>query len=229
MNMKELPSLERPYEKLELYGEEKLTDTELLSIIIKSGAKEETALQVAQKVLLLGSKEGYNNLTFLQELSLQQLIKIKGIGKIKAIQLKAVGEIAKRISKPICNERVVLKSTNDVAELLMQEMRNEKREIAKLLILNNKNVLLKMKDISFGGTNFAMISPKEILVDVIKMQADRIILVHNHPSGDPTPSKQDYILTKRIIDAADLFNIELMDHIVIGDNKYKSVFSKDQK
>lgn len=226
MKMKELPSLERPYEKLELYGEEKLTDVELLAIIIKSGTKEETALQIAQKVLLLGSKEGYNNLNFLQELSLQQLIGIKGIGKIKAIQLKAVGEMAKRISKPICNKRVILKSTDDVADLLMYEMKNEKREIAKLLILNNKNALLKIKDISFGGTNFAMISPKEILVDAIKMQANRIILVHNHPSGDPTPSKQDYLLTKKIMEAAELFDIQLMDHIVIGDNKYKSVFSE---
>lgn len=227
MKMKELPSLERPYEKLELYGEDKLTDIELLAIIIKSGTKEDTALQIAQKVLLLGTDEGYDNLKFLQELSLKQLTEIKGIGKIKAIQLKAVGEIAKRISKPICNKRISLKSTDDVAALLMQEMRNEKREIAKLLILNNKNILLKMKDISFGGTNFAMISPKEILVDAIKMQANKIILVHNHPSGDPTPSKQDYILTKKIMDAADLFNIQLMDHIVIGDNKYKSIFSEN--
>lgn len=226
MKMKELPSLERPYEKLELYGEEKLTDIELLAIIIKSGTRKETALQIAQRVLLLGNKEGYDNLKFLQQISLEQLTKINGIGKIKAIQLKAVGEIAKRISKPIYNKRIILKSTDDVANLLMQEMKGEKREIAKLLILNNKNTLLRIKDISFGGTNFAMISPKEILVDAIKMQADRIILVHNHPSGDPTPSKQDYLLTERIMEAAELFNIHLIDHIVIGDNKYKSVFSE---
>lgn len=226
MKLKELPCLERPYEKLELYGEEKLSDIELLAIIIKSGTKNETALQIAQNVLLLGNKEGYENLEFLQHISLEQLTKIKGIGKVKAIQLKAVGEISKRISKPIFNKRIILKSTEDVANLLMQEMKYEKRELAKLLILNNKNALLKIKDISFGGTNFAMISPKEILVDAIKMQADRIILVHNHPSGDPTPSKQDYLLTKRIMDAAELFNIHLIDHLVIGNNKYKSVFSE---
>ncbi len=226
MKMKELPSLERPYEKLELYGEDKLTDTELLSIIIKTGTKKETALQIAQKVLSLGRKEGYENLEFLQQITIEQFTEIKGIGKIKAIQLKAVAELAKRISKPINNKRINLKSTDDVAKLLMQEMKNEKRELAKLLILNNKNIVLKIKDISFGGTNFAMISPKEILVDAIKMQADRIILVHNHPSGDPTPSKQDYILTQKIMEAAELFNINLIDHIVIGDNKYKSVFSE---
>ena len=226
MKMKELPNLQRPYEKLELYGEEKLTDIELLAIIIKSGTKNETALQIAQKILLLGETEGYDNLKFLQQISLEQLVEIKGIGKVKAIQLKAVGELAKRISKPICNKRIILKNTDDVAKLLMHEMKDEKRELAKILILNNKNTLLKIKDISFGGTNFAMIAPKEILVDIIKMQADRFILVHNHPSGDPTPSKQDYMLTKRIMDAAELFNIELMDHVVIGDNKYKSIFSE---
>lgn len=227
MKMKELPNLERPYEKLELYGEEKLSDIELIAIIIKSGKKNETALQIAQKILYVGNKEGYKDLRFLQQISLQELTKIDGIGKIKAIQLKAVGEIAKRIGKPIYNERITLKNTDDVAKLLMQEMKNEKREIAKLLILNNKNNLLKMRDISFGGTNFAMISPKEILVDAIKMQADRIILVHNHPSGDPTPSKQDYELTKRIMDAGELFNIHLIDHVVIGEDKYKSIFSQD--
>ena len=226
MKMKELPSLERPYEKLELYGEDKLTDTELLSIIIKTGTKKETALQIAQKVLSLGRKEGYENLEFLQQITIEQFTEIKGIGKIKAIQLKAVAELAKRISKPINNKRINLKSTDDVAKLLMQEMKNEKRELAKLLILNNKNIVLKIKDISFGGTNFAMIRSKEFLVDAIKMQADRIILVHNHPSGDPTPSKQDYILTQKIMEAAELYNINLLDHIVIGDNKYKSVFSE---
>ena len=225
MKMKELPNLERPYEKLELYGEEKLTDIELLAIVIKSGTKKETALQVAEKILLLGKKEGYENLEFLQHISIEQLTKIKGVGRIKAIQLKAVAELTKRISKPINNKRIYLKNTDDVANLLMEEMKNEKREIAKLLILNNKNTVLKIKDISFGGTNFAMISPKEILVDAIKMQANRIILVHNHPSGDPTPSKQDYVLTERIMQAAELFNISLVDHIVIGYNKYKSVFS----
>ncbi len=226
MKIKELPSLERPYEKLELYGEDKLTDTELLAILIKSGTKKETALQVAEKILLLGKKEGYENLGFLQQISIEELTAIKGIGKVKAIQLKAVAELTKRISKPINNKKINLKSTDDVANLLMQEMKNQKREIVKLLILNNKNELLKIKDISFGGTNAAIISPKEILVDAIKMQAQRIILVHNHPSGDPTPSKQDYAITKKIMEAAELFGISLVDHIVIGNNKYKSVFSE---
>lgn len=225
MKMKELPNLERPYEKLELYGEDKLTDIELLAIVIKNGTKKQTALQVAEKVLTLGRKEGYENLEFLQHISIEQLTQIDGIGRIKAIQLKAVAELTKRISKPINNKRIYLKNTDDVAKLLMQEMKNEKREIAKILVLNNKNVVLKIKDISLGGTNFTMISPKEILVDAVKMQAEKIILVHNHPTGDPTPSKQDYLITKKIMEAAELFNISLVDHIIIGDNKYKSVFS----
>ena len=144
MRLKELPNLERPYEKLELYGEEKLTNSELLAIIIKTGTKEETAIQIAQRVLMLGSREEVVNLNFLQEISLQELMQIKGIGKVKAIQMKAVGEIAKRISKPIKNQKIMIRGTEDVANLLMSEMKQEKRELVKILILNHKNVLLKI-------------------------------------------------------------------------------------
>ena len=224
--MKELPSFERPYEKLEMYGEDSLTNSELLAIIIKTGTKEETALDLARKVLAMKQQASDNNMRFLQDLSLQEFMKIKGIGKVKAIQLKAVFEIAKRISRPMYDTKIFIKSTEDVAALLRQEMQLEKREIAKILILNNKNVLLKMKDIAFGGTNFAMITPKDVLLDAIKMQAQKVILVHNHPSGDPTPSKGDIVATQRILQAASLMGIELLDHVVIGDNKYESVFSK---
>lgn len=224
--MKELPNFERPYEKLEMYGEDSLTNSELLAIIIKTGTKEETALDLARKVLTMKQQTNDNNMRFLQDLSLQEFMKIKGIGKVKAIQLKAVFEIAKRISRPMYDNKIIIKSTEDVAKLLHQEMQLEKREIAKILILNNKNVLLKVKDIAFGGTNFAMITPKDVLLDAIKMQAQKVILVHNHPSGDPTPSKGDIIATQHIVQAASLMGIELLDHVVIGDNKYESVFSK---
>lgn len=226
MRLKELPNLERPYEKLELYGEEKLTNSELLAIIIKTGTKEETAIQIAQRVLMLGNREEVVNLNFLQEISLQELMQIKGIGKVKAIQMKAVGEIAKRISKPIKNQKIMIRGTEDVANLLMSEMKQEKRELVKILILNHKNVLLKIKDISFGGTNYAVVDPKEVFVDAVKMQAQRVILVHNHPSGDPTPSVQDCDITKRLQAAAEILGIELIDHVIIGNNKYESVFSR---
>ena len=106
----------------------------------------------------------------------------------------------------------------------MNELKNEKREIVKVLILNTKNIVLKILDISYGSTNLAIIEPREILVEPIKMGAPRIILVHNHPSGDPTPSKSDIIVTEKLIQASKLMGIEILDHIVIGYNKYESIF-----
>lgn len=222
LKMKELPTLERPYEKLEIYGAEMLSNAELLAIIIKTGNKKETAVALAQKILNLDKNYNKNDLRFLQDISIEELIAIKGIGKVKAIQIKAVSEIAKRITKPITN-KIKINNTKDVAELVMSELRYEKREIAKVIILNSKNIVLRIVNISLGGSNFACIEPKDVLVEAIKMQAPKIILIHNHPSGDPRPSKGDYKVTDRIYECADLMGIELLDHVVIGDGTYESV------
>ena len=223
IKMKELPVSERPYEKLELYGAERLTNSELLAIIIKSGTKENTALDLAKKVLSLNDSTNKEDISFLQEISIVDYINIKGIGKVKAIQLQAVSELAKRINKPINKESIKIKESKDVAKLLMSELRYEKREKVKLILLNSKNVVIKIKDISYGGSNFAMIEPKEVLNEAIKLQAPKIILVHNHPSGDVTPSKADFNITDRIYEASEILGIKLLDHIIIGDNKYESI------
>lgn len=224
LKMKELPILERPYEKLEIYGAEMLSNAELLAIIIKTGNKKETAVALAQKILNLNKNYNKNDLRFLQEISIEELTEVKGIGKVKAIQIKAVSEIAKRITKPITN-KIKISNTKDVAELVMSELRYEKREIAKVIILNNKNIVLRIVNISLGGSNFACIEPKDVLAEAIKMQAPKIILIHNHPSGDPKPSKSDYKVTDRIYECADLMGIELLDHVVIGDGIYESVLT----
>ena len=223
IKMKELPVSERPYEKLELYGAENLTNSELLAIIIKSGTKENTALDLAKKVLSLNDSTNKEDISFLQEISIVDYMKIKGIGKVKAIQLQAVSELAKRINKPINKENIKIKESKDVAKLLMSELRYEKREKVKLILLNSKNIVVEIKDISYGGSNFAMIEPKEVLNEAIKLQAPKIILVHNHPSGDVTPSKADFNITDRIYEASEILGIKLLDHIIIGDNKYESI------
>lgn len=223
MKMKELPLSERPYEKLELYGAEKLSNAELLAIIIKTGTKDKTVVTIAQEILKL---QNGNNLRFLQDLSIEDFMKIKGIGKIKAIQLKAIGELTKRIARPIDN-KIKIKSAKDVANLLMPEMRYEKREIAKVLLLNSKNIVQKMVNISLGGANFACLEPKDVLSEAIKLQAPKIILVHNHPSGDATPSKSDFTLTERLYESAQIIGIDMLDHIVIGDGTYESILRKD--
>lgn len=223
MTIKKLPISERPYEKMQMYGSENLSNSELLAIIIKTGTNEKTSVELAQEILKLGSQDR-NDLHFLQDLSIEEFMQIKGIGKVKAIQLKAVCELTKRMSRPIENINIKIRIPLDVAKLLMNELKFEKREKVKVLILNTKNILLKIVDVSYGGTNSAIIEPKDILAEPIKMGAPKIILVHNHPSGDPKPSVQDLNLTKKVYKAGEMLGIQLIDHIVIGNEQYESIF-----
>ena len=223
MKMKELPISERPYEKLEMYGERSLSNAELIAIIIKSGTRNESSVSIAQKILTL-EKNGENNLRFLQNISIEEFMSIKGIGKVKALQLKAICELTKRMSKPIDTSQVQINSPKDVADLLTDEMRFEKREIVKAIILNSKNTIVKIVDVCYGGTNSAVLKPKDVLQEAIKLGAPKIILVHNHPSGDPTPSKSDFDFTERLVQASQIMGIELLDHIVIGEYGYRSIF-----
>ena len=229
MKIKELPIAERPYEKLELYGEKALSNAELLAIIIKTGTKEETAVMLAQRILSLNKESYMGNMDFLRELSIQELTQIKGIGKIKAIQIKAICELTARMSRPTNYRKIQIKRPNDLAKLLMPDIKFLKREVAKIVILNNKNFIEKIIDISLGGGNFANISIKDVLNEVIKMQAPKFILIHNHPSGDSTPSKKDVEFTNRLYDAAEIMGIELVDHIVIGDMGHTSIFEQNIK
>ena len=228
MKVKELPISERPYEKLEMYGEKNLSNAELIAIIIKTGTKEESSVSVAQRILSL-DKNGENNLSFLQNVSIKEFMSIKGIGKVKAIQLKALCELTKRISKPLDTSQIQITSPKDVAKILTNEMKYEKREVVKAIILNSKNVIIKIVDICYGGTNSVLLSPKDIIHEVIKLGAPKIILVHNHPSGDPVPSKRDIDFTKRLIEATNIIGIVLLDHIVIAEHGYSSIFQVMQE
>ena len=224
MKIKEKPQSESPYEKLEMYGAQALSNAELLAIIIKNGTKEESSVMLAQKILSM-QKSTQDSLRFLQDISIKEFMSIKGIGKVKAIQLLAVCELTKRISRPIKNFNVQIKSPQDVADLLINELKYEKREIVKVLMLNVKNNILKIQDIALGGTSFAVFEIKDVLKEAIKIGAPKIILVHNHPSGDPTPSHDDIELTQKLEQVSKMLEIELLDHVVIGDGKYKSIFS----
>ena len=224
IKLKQLPISERPYEKLEMYGEASLSNSELLAIIIKTGTREETAVGLAQRILSLDN--GNNSLRFLGQISIEQLKKIKGIGRVKAIQLKAISELTKRMSRPINTKKVVIKTPKDVANLLMEELRYEKNEILKVLILNTKNVVQKVINVATGGTSFISIEPKDILKEPVKEGLPKIIIVHNHPSGDAKPSNADIEMTNRLEKCAKLLGIQLLDHIVIGDGTFESIFSR---
>lgn len=229
LKIKELPETERPYEKLELYGEKSLSDAELLAIIIKSGTKEETSVQIAQRILNLNYDPQMGKLNFLKNLSLEELMQVKGIGRVKAIQLKAICELSIRMNKPSNYKKVQIKSTEHIASLVMEELRFEKREYVKLFLLNNKNEIIKNLDVAKGGTNFANVNMKEIISEALKIEAPKMILIHNHPTGDPTPSALDIKFTDKLYNAAKVFDIELLDHIVIGDKNFKSVFVETKK
>lgn len=221
LTLKQLPNSERPYEKMEMYGEKSLSNSELLAIILKTGTKNQTAVAVAQQILALVENQ---NIRDLQEISIKELQKIKGVGKVKAIQIKAVCELAKRMSRPQ-SLNTQIKSSKDVADLLMEELKYEKNEIVKILILNTKNVVQKIVDISIGNTFSAHVEPKRIFEEILKTGMSTFILVHNHPSGDVTPSMNDIKITKDIKKGAELLGLKLLDHIIIGDGDYKSILA----
>lgn len=221
LTLKQLPNAERPYEKLEMYGEKSLSNSELLAIILKTGTKNQTAVALAQQVLALIENR---NIRALHEISIKELQKINGIGKVKAIQIKAICELAKRMSRPQ-DLKTQIKSSEDVANLLMEELKYEKNEIVKILILNTKNIVQKIVDISIGNTSSAPIERKRIFEEILKTGMSTFILVHNHPSGDVTLSMNDIKTTKEIKMGAELLGLKLLDHIIIGDGKYKSILS----
>ena len=225
INIKQLPEAERPYEKLELYGEKNLSNAELIAIIIKTGTKDETSVQLAQKILNMND-ERIDELNFLRNLTIEEFMQIKGIGKVKAIQLKAMCELAIRMARPSNYRKIKIKEPYDLAKIFMSELRYEKKEIAKIVILNSKNEILKITDIAIGGSNFANIGVKDILSEAIKMKAPKIVLVHNHPTGDSNPSNADIEITEKVYDISNMLGIELLDHIIIGDMNYTSIFSK---
>ncbi len=223
IKIKELPELERPYEKLEMYGEKTLSNAELLAIIIKTGTKEETSVQLAQRLLSL-NKTTKEDLNYLQTLSIEELMEVKGIGKVKAIQLKAVGEISARMFSKTKYKKMFINEPKDLAEILIGNIKSETNEKVKIAILNSRNQLLKIQDIASGGIDFVNIEVKEILTEPIKMKAPKYILVHNHPGESAKPSKNDIEYTKTLYKLSQLFNIELIDHIIIAGMNYTSIF-----
>ena len=218
LKMKQLPESERPYEKLLMYGAKKLSNAELLAIIIKTGTKEETSLEIANRILLLT-----DNIGELGKVSIENFQKIKGIGKVKAIQIKALCELATRINIPINNINVKIKKPSDIANLFMQELKNEKKEKLKLILLNTKNDIIKIIELKTGSINEIQVRPDEILKEVIKEEVNKFILIHNHPSGDSTPSKEDFDFTEKIEQYSNLLKLNFLDHIVIGKDNYTSI------
>jgi len=222
LKIKDLPLSERPYEKLERFGAEVLSNAELLAIIIKTGNKSETSVALAQRILKQ-DEEG-EGLAFLYDVSLEQLKALKGIGRVKAIQIKALTELSKRMASTFnFNKRVVIKSPEDVSRLLMEEMRRLRKEVFKVVLLNTKNHVIKIISVSVGSLNASIVHPREVFSEAVKAGCSSVLLVHNHPSGDPASSPEDIETTKRLVNAGEILGIKVLDHVIIGDGKYISL------
>lgn len=219
--MKELPVSEQPYEKGEKYGVSALSDAELLAVIIRSGSKNEHSVELATRVLQ--SFKSSQSLNGLHHVTMHELMKISGIGKVKALQLLCLAEISKRMVKLESEAGIRMTDPKTVAKYYMEEMRHLKKEQCRILLFDTKSKMLGEQILSIGTINTSILSPREVFVAALAHEAVHIILIHNHPSGDPTPSKEDQLITRRIVDAGNLVGIKLMDHIIIGDNKYISL------
>ena len=218
--MKDILTEEQPYEKCLMKGAASLSDAELLAVILRTGIKGKNALELARTIL--DSPCGEDGILNIHHLTLEKLKSIKGIGTVKAIQILCLSELAKRLSKATARDKLEFTLPSTIAEYYMEEMRHRKQEHMKLLMLNTKSKLIGETNISKGTVNATIISPRELFIEALEKEAVSIILVHNHPSGDPTPSNNDILLTKRVKDAGALIGIELLDHIIIGNNCYVS-------
>ena len=215
---------ERPYEKCEQYGAENLTDAELLAVLLRTGTKGENSLQLAKRILHPDfAQEGILNI---HQWSMEQLLEIKGIGSVKAIQILCLSELAKRLSKAEAQSGLNFSAPETIAQYYMEDMRHRKKEAMKLLLLNSKTKLIGESELSLGTVNTTLVSPREVFVEALRRNAVAVILLHNHPSGDPTPSKQDILITRRVTEAGRLIGVALLDHIIIGDNCFISLRDK---
>jgi DNA repair protein RadC len=225
LTVKELPKSERPYEKAEEYGVEQLSDAELLAVIIRTGSQKLRSVDLAYQIL--NHKPQYPGLLSLYYTTKEELMKIHGIGKVKAIELLAVAELAKRLTRKQRKQSLSFRSPEMIAQYYMEQLRHQKREKLMLILLDGKNKAIKEMVISEGTVNASMASAREIFIEALRYEAVYLILLHNHPSGDPTPSRQDEAITKIIKEAGDLLGIPLLDHIILGDCCYVSL--KEQK
>lgn len=196
-----------------------MSDAELLAVLLRTGTKGENVLALAKRLLY---QDGGAGLLGIHQFSFQSLMKLKGIGKVKAVQILCLSELAKRLSKASVEPRLRFSSSQSVAEYYMEDLRHRNQEVMKLLLLNSKAELIDETNISKGTVNASLITPRELFVEALKKEAVSMILLHNHPSGDPTPSRDDILTTKRISECGLLIGIELLDHIIIGNNCYVS-------
>lgn len=225
MKLKQIPESERPREKILKYGKENLSDSELLALILKTGTKSENALELALNIL----KE-IGKLENLRVINYESLLKIKGIGRVKAIELLALTELSKRI---YCDKTTLKKERYQTPEIIYEMNKylflDLKQEHFYCLYLNSKKELIERKLLFMGTLNKSVVHPREVFKEAYNLSASSIICLHNHPSGDPTPSSDDVMFTNNLMKIGRLNQIPIIDHIIIGDNSYYSFYEHHHK
>ena len=224
LTMKEYPEDMQPYEKCLSQGEAALSNAELLAVILRCGIRGRPALALAGDVL--EHCRYRNGLAGLLHMSLQELMEIEGIGRVKAVQLKCIGELSGRIQRESAKRELSFREPSTIADYYMETLRHREQESVYCLMLDNGNSLIGECELTRGTVNAAQISPREILIKAVSFHAVNLVLLHNHPSGDPSPSEADRVVTRRIAEALSLAGICLLDHIIIGDRTYYSMVSE---
>lgn len=217
--MKELPAEERPRERLMRLGPGALSNPELLAILIGSGTSDQSAISLAKRLLSLDER----GVAYLADCQPEELAHVKGMGTAKICRIASAIELGKRLSTKTKETRAQILGAKDVSRLLMEEMRYLKKEHFRTLLLNVKNEVIMIDQVAVGGLSSARVHPREVFSNAIRKCAFSVILVHNHPSGDPKPSQKDVELTERLQAAGALLGIEVLDHIVIGDGVFCSL------
>ncbi|WP_026697309.1 RadC family protein [Alkalicoccus chagannorensis] len=221
MMVKDVPMSERPRERLLREGAEHLSNQELVALLLGSGSREESVIQLAGRVL-----HQFDGLKLLKETTAAELMEIRGIGEAKAVQLKAALELGRRIKQYPVEETHVIRSPQDVADYMMEDMRHLKQEHFVALYLNTKNAVLHKKTLFIGSLNSSLVHPREVYKEALRYSSASFICLHNHPSGNPEPSREDIDVTRRLHEAGKTLGVDMLDHVIIGDRQFCSMKEK---
>ncbi|MFI5383245.1 MAG: DNA repair protein RadC [Methanosarcina thermophila] len=217
IRIRDIPEEERPRERLIRNGPESLSNAELLGVILRTGSREENAVSLANQIL---SKYNIKQLSLTNVSTLTQ---VHGVGKAKAAQIAAVFELARRLETFVEEPKRKICSPKDVYALMYPKMREQKKEKFITLCLDTKNQVLKEEVVSIGSLNASIVHPREVFKSALMESSASVIIVHNHPSGDPSPSREDIMVTEKLVEGGKLLGIDVLDHIIIGDGRYVSL------
>jgi DNA repair protein RadC len=218
MKMEEIPVEDRPRERLRTFGAEVLSVRELLAIVVGPGSRQKGAMELAEEVV-----STFESLRDMAGASVERFSRVSGMGLAKACRLRAAIELGRRVVKAGRGERRTVRCPEDAAGLVMEDMKNLDREHFKVILLDSKNAVISVETVSVGTVNASIVHPREALKPALEKSATSMILVHNHPTGNVSPSREDIMITKRFEKCGRILGIEIVDHLIIGDDDYKSM------